>query len=75
MQLDLFEKDEIKLLREELKKVKDSSDSVRRGIFARHGELAKLYLALKEDLESLKISLGYKNKPTEILEFFQEKVI
>lgn len=74
MQLDLFEKDSVKLLIEELSKVKQSCDNVRRGLFARHNELAKLYLALREDFESFKSSLGYKNKSTEILEFFQEKV-
>lgn len=74
MQLDLFEKDEVKLLREELERVRKSSDNVRRGIFARHDELAKKYLELYHEIESLKGSLGYKKTPTQMFSFFEEKV-
>lgn len=45
IQLDLFDKTEVDKLRTELTQkidhVKDRSDNVRRGLFARHNELAK----------------------------------
>lgn len=39
IQLDLFEGDQFVLLLQEFKKVKESSEKVRRGIFARIGEM------------------------------------
>lgn len=39
IQLDLFEGDQFVLLMQEFQKVKDSSEKVRRGIFARIGEM------------------------------------
>lgn len=51
-QLDIFSKDEeILMLRQELASVKASSDAVRKSLFARHNELAKMYLDLKAQLE------------------------
>lgn len=73
IQLDFFEKDEIKLLMQEHMKLKQSCDNVRRGIFARHNELAKMYLELREEFDNFKLSLGYKKQP-EIFDFFREKV-
>ncbi len=52
VQLDFFEKkSEIELLEEELRAVKLSNDKVRKAMFARHGELAKMYLDLLGRLE------------------------
>jgi len=52
VQLDLFDqKTSEELIHEQLKLVKESSDKVRRGIFAKHGELAKMYLELHCRLE------------------------
>lgn len=48
IQLDFFEKDEVSILKEELKKVHERSEKVRRGMFARHNELAKMYIELNE---------------------------
>ena len=48
LQLDFFIKDETELLQLEMRELKKSSDKVRRGIFARHGELAKMYCEIKD---------------------------
>lgn len=54
IQLDFFEKkSEMDLLREEMEAVKVSNDKVRKSLFARHGELAKMYLEIHERLEIL----------------------
>jgi hypothetical protein len=68
MQFDLFEKDDVKLLYSEFLKVKTSSDNVRRGIFARHNELAKLYVAQQERIERLEALLHVKNATLELHE-------
>ncbi len=52
IQLDLFQEySEDEELRREVKKLHESSEKVRRGIFARHNELSKLYLELNYRLE------------------------
>lgn len=52
IQLDLFQEySEEDHLRNEVKKIRESSEKVRRGIFARHNELSKLYLELNYRLE------------------------
>jgi hypothetical protein len=53
----LKEESEIKALQDRIELVKESNDKVRRGLFARHGELAKMYLELKNDLEIIKQNL------------------
>lgn len=73
MQLDLFEKDEFVLLKEEVEKLHQSSENVRKGIFARYNELAKMYMSLRQEIDAFK-SVGYKKHPTELFEFFNEKV-
>ena len=55
-QYDLFdaplsEVDELKL---RLVEIKASQDKIRKGLFAKHGELAKMYLELQHEFESLK---------------------
>lgn len=50
LQLDLFPQDENDIMRLEINKIRESTDKVRRGLFARHGELAKLYLDVNERL-------------------------
>jgi hypothetical protein len=55
IQLKLFEEtSELDMLRAELAEVKARSENVRRGLFARHNELSKLYIELKEELDGLK---------------------
>lgn len=47
IQLDFFEeKTEMDLLRDEVKLLSESNTKVRKSLFARHGELAKMYLDL-----------------------------
>jgi len=53
-QLELIEQSELELIKCEMKKVKESSENVRKGLFARHNELAKMYLEQKEELEKIK---------------------
>ncbi len=50
IQLDLFEDNEVVLLRNEMQRVRESSDKVRKGIFARHNELSRLWLELDHRL-------------------------
>lgn len=51
IQLDLFEKDDVVLLLEEVKKIRESSDKVRKGVFAEVGEVKQEVNLLKEILE------------------------
>ena len=53
-QLDIFEETDISSLKEEMKKVKETSDNVRKGLFARHNELAKMFLEQKKEIDYLK---------------------
>ena len=56
VQLELFEEfSETDLLRKELADVKQRGENVRRGIFARHNELAKLFIELKDEVDKLKL--------------------
>lgn len=56
IQLDFFKEPptEVEILREEIAEVRAANDRVRKGIFARHNELFKMYLELKEEHESWK---------------------
>jgi hypothetical protein len=60
IQLDFFENDEVLRLKDELRQVKESSDKVRKALFARHGQLAKAYLELHQRLDIIErnICLG-----------------
>lgn len=64
IQLDLFEEPptELDMMREDIKDINTSVGKVRRGLFARHGDLAKLYLELE------KKTLEMDNKLDRILE-------
>ncbi len=58
IQFDLFEPyDEISLLRKEIDVLREQSANVRKGLFARHNELAKLWLKQQDEIEDLKRSL------------------
>lgn len=58
-QLDLFEKDtDEKILRNDIDAIKKELGNVRRGIFARHNELSKMFLELKAEIEKLKESIN-----------------
>lgn len=53
VQLDIFEPSEFELIKQEMKKVKETSENVRKGIFARHNELAKMFLEQKQKVDYL----------------------
>jgi hypothetical protein len=65
-QLEFFplsEKDEIDRLKNEIKACKESSDKVRKSMFARHGELARKYVELGERLQIIERNIC-KNQNT-----------
>ena len=53
IQLDFFADDETSALKEEVKRLKESNEKVRKSLFAKHGELAKNYLELVSRMEIL----------------------
>jgi len=55
IQLDFFRESgsEIELMHEEVTKVKNSTDKMRKSLFAKHGELAKKYADLENRLNIL----------------------
>lgn len=55
VQLDLFSEDSDQDYKtEEIKLIKASMDKVRRGLFARHGELAKQFLHQQKEIDELR---------------------
>ncbi len=61
-QLDFFQDEDpnVSALRQEMAKVKESADKVRKGIFARHNELAKMYIDAHQRLEILERNICTK---------------
>lgn len=57
MQLELFQKTENEIIRDEITKIRESSENVRRGIFTRFNELSKLFLEQQKEIEELKEKL------------------
>ncbi len=53
-QLDIFESTDIFTIKEEMRKVKETAENVRKGLFARHNELAKMFLAQQQEIDYLK---------------------
>ncbi len=53
VQLHFFPEDEVVTLRMEVQKYKETTDKMRKALFARHGELAKNYLDIHQRLEIL----------------------
>lgn len=62
IQLDLFEeeKTEVECLKEYIRCIKESSDKVRRSMFARHAELAKKYTELHERMDIIERNICQK---------------
>jgi hypothetical protein len=55
LQLDLFEtEDDMSLLKKENKALFDRVENMRRGLFARHNELMKLYIKQQEEIDRLR---------------------
>jgi len=57
VQLELFEIPETERMMGEIRSLEKSVDNIRRGLFARHEELAKKYLELRDEVERLTESL------------------
>lgn len=53
IQLQFFVDDETLRMKEEIRKLKESNERVRKSLFAKHGELAKNYLDVLQRLEIL----------------------
>ena len=57
-QLMLFEhQPSVDELREQVAAIHQKTEKVRKGIYARHGELTKMYLEVKAELETLKVAM------------------
>lgn len=56
-QLLLFPETEEEKIQREFQELKKSCDKVRKAMFARHGELTKMYLQLHHEFETLKASI------------------
>jgi hypothetical protein len=71
MQSDLFEKDdELAILKRELYEVKERAENARKGLFARHNELIKLYMQLKDEMDHMKAIQANKPNKVELIPFF-----
>lgn len=64
IQLELFEIPENEKMMGEIRDLEKSIANVRRGIFARHEELAKKYMELREEVERLTESLHLMKEGT-----------
>lgn len=59
IQLDLFQEyDEFAIMKLELHKMRAAQDNLRRGLFARHGDMAKQVLALYDEIEQLRMEIA-----------------
>jgi molybdopterin-biosynthesis enzyme MoeA-like protein len=56
-QLLFFQESKEEKLAREVQRLKEQADKVRKGLYAKHGELMKLYLEQKHELEVLKQAL------------------
>lgn len=65
VQLEFFPQDEMSQLRHDMKAIKESTDKVRRGMFARHGELSKLVMNLNNRLDILEANICNHGKANE----------
>lgn len=63
IQLDFFQEyDEFAVMKVELHKMRSAQDNLRRGLFARHGDLVKHTLALYDEIEQLRIEIAKLKK-------------
>jgi hypothetical protein len=59
IQYELFEtNDDISLLQKEMSELRVSQNNLRKGLFARHNDLSKLYMRQQDELEKLKLKLS-----------------
>ncbi len=62
-QLQFFEESNEEKLRKELQEIKIKTEKMRKSLHAKHGELMKLYLEQKNELEMLKYALCKNSMP------------
>lgn len=53
LQLDFFQGDDMLIMKDEIRKVRESSDKVRKSLFAKNGEITKQVYDISERLEIL----------------------
>ena len=58
-QLDFFTDSETELLRFEIEELRKAQANMRRGLFARLGDLSKLVMLQQQEIESLKGNKGF----------------
>lgn len=61
LQFVFEEKSDLDYIRDDMKSIKESSDKVRKGIFAKHNELMRKYLELHERMQILEKNICYGN--------------
>jgi len=58
VQYELFEEnDELSILKKEMVEMRIRNNNVQKGLFARHNDLAKLYMKQQDEIERLKIKI------------------
>lgn len=62
IQLDFFEETELSEVKAHIDKVDKSCHNVRKAIFAKHNELQRLILEMKEDVDLLKRNICKGNQ-------------
>jgi len=70
IQLELFEIPENEKMMGEIRSLEKSVDNVRRGLFARHDELAKKYMELRDEVERLTESLHIMRQEMKVYRTF-----
>lgn len=65
IQYDLFNNTEMDQLKEEVKVTRQRTDNIRRGLFARHNELAKMYQDAVSMMESMQKEILWLKKLVE----------
>lgn len=71
-QLSLFdckEESELECIKNAIKEARESSEKVRRGIFARHSDLTRKYLELNDRLQIIERSLCQHESPQMLFRF------
>ena len=63
VQLDLFEdRSDVEILEERIRLLEKSQDKLRKGLFSRHGELAKKYIEIHDRLNILELNICRNTK-------------
>ncbi|HJZ04580.1 MAG TPA: hypothetical protein VJ327_01805 [Patescibacteria group bacterium] len=63
IQLDLLEDNsEISILKRDLQNLRTQTENMRKGLFARHAELVKMYMILKKEFEEKVHPLDEQNQ-------------